>query len=1062
VRRWFLLLAVFLVLLCAPRAHAQLQVPGFAADPPTCDNTRGLIYWNTVTLQFKSCGPTVNTWTAFGTGGGGGTPGGANTDVQYNNSGTFGGDAFFTYTASGGPLTIRNATCGLTVIALFSACGTGFGGTNYGGFPALAEFIGNTFTPWNWVITNAQAPGNSGTTRQSFIGISQGTDGSVVLQQYLSNSVINDILFDNNEGIFFQTFNGISTTLGAAGVDELGDIQFLPCSGCSIQGLSAAPLTAGKPLAEFEVSNATSSPLGVFNILGADNGGTTCLPGEGAPCILYITQETDNPNTIVMRSQAASDPEQAGFLDNLSSGLEVGQENTTEEDDTTYNPNGTIDFHTYGAGGATLALHLDNVQAATFGGQIKWTSNTAGGIGTCSPPATNGVYQYLYNVTAAAAVPPTCPEVGLTPDQAAGATVLYSDNNGVIYDPAVAMSLPTPTTLGNPNFFTTFINNGPASTITPVTWTISVNGGTAGARAIIGKNQKCSLVIDQVASTQWDLDCVTIGAALTGAQVFYAVDYGVLADAQVNWAPSWSSGSNIITCATCNFNTTARVGQIIFGTNVAPFGYTSQLTSVVQLPQTTIQSIDSNTQIHTVGNATASWTVGPLIWGDDDTTALQNAWTAAETACGILYLPGAKSLTQKGLFTTAPTTQCTSATGAIRAGPGVFGAGMGTSIIIATPNFDPTTCTGPNGAGAYCFLLAAPTGSNPGGTQIMNWNIWGGGNSALTGFSGKIAMGLGANSSALNFTISGWGAATTGFTGFLANWAPVTLTNFEVDGVGTTACVIGTGSAVMATVNMSFSFCGDNGGNGTPSNNGPAVDIQNGATLLSTGNLFLPVPAGQCGVEADSGGIFLSTNDIIGNADDAATSAGLCATGGTVSIQNDRIVDNASGSTQGLKITSGGIVRSSQTTYSATGGSGIAISNASGGFFYDNCGNTASGTTIYSGAGTVYNCNNNPINAKCLITSGAGPLACGSASQGKVAIPTTTASYTINTTAVHTGSTITITPTTDNTGIPGTPTCVLPTITAIPSISARTAGTSFTIAETSTTGITCYDWMINN
>lgn len=102
-----------------------------------------------------------------------------------------------------------------------------------------------------------------------------------------------------------------------------------------------------------------------------------------------------------------------------------------------------------------------------------------------------------------------------------------------------------------------------------------------------------------------------------------------------------------------------------------------------------------------------------------------------------------------------------------------------------------------------------------------------------------------------------------------------------------------------------------------------------------------------------------------------------------------------------------------------------------------------------------------PSIAPCLLSSQAGPLACGNAQQGKVAIPTTTASYTVNTTAAYSGAVITLTPTTDNTGIPGSPTCTLATLTADPSISATSAGVSFTIAETSTASITCYAWKIN-
>lgn len=39
-------------------------------------------------------------WDEVGSGGGGGTPGGSNTDIQYNNSGAFGGNASFTFDGS--------------------------------------------------------------------------------------------------------------------------------------------------------------------------------------------------------------------------------------------------------------------------------------------------------------------------------------------------------------------------------------------------------------------------------------------------------------------------------------------------------------------------------------------------------------------------------------------------------------------------------------------------------------------------------------------------------------------------------------------------------------------------------------------------------------------------------------------------------------------------------------------------------------------------------------------------------------------------------------------------
>lgn len=52
------------------------------------------------------------TWAAGGNGGGNGSPGGANTQVQFNDSGSFGGDAGFTYNKNTNTLTVENITAG--------------------------------------------------------------------------------------------------------------------------------------------------------------------------------------------------------------------------------------------------------------------------------------------------------------------------------------------------------------------------------------------------------------------------------------------------------------------------------------------------------------------------------------------------------------------------------------------------------------------------------------------------------------------------------------------------------------------------------------------------------------------------------------------------------------------------------------------------------------------------------------------------------------------------------------------------------------------------------------
>jgi hypothetical protein len=58
--------------------------------------------------QILSWNGTDYAWVADQTGGGGGTPGGSDTQVQYNNSGAFGAEADFTYNASTNTLTVVN------------------------------------------------------------------------------------------------------------------------------------------------------------------------------------------------------------------------------------------------------------------------------------------------------------------------------------------------------------------------------------------------------------------------------------------------------------------------------------------------------------------------------------------------------------------------------------------------------------------------------------------------------------------------------------------------------------------------------------------------------------------------------------------------------------------------------------------------------------------------------------------------------------------------------------------------------------------------------------------
>jgi len=111
----------------------------------------------------------------------------------------------------------------------------------------------------------------------------------------------------------------------------------------------------------------------------------------------------------------------------------------------------------------------------------------------------------------------------------------------------------------------------------------------------------------------------------------------------------------------------------------------------------------------------------------------------------------------------------------------------------------------------------------------------------------------------------------------------------------------------------------------------------------------------------------------------------------------------------------------------------------------------ANGTIVAKVYSTATNCSVNSVS----------PAACSAAAAGSFVVPTTTATYTVNTTAVKAASRIFLIPHTDARDLPSAPTC-----TAVASgfvgVSAIVAATSFTFALPSTTGQTCWDyWIVN-
>jgi hypothetical protein len=111
--------------------------------------------WNDTssTPVIKICtNPVGPVWTVV-SGGGGGTPGGADTNVQYNNAGSFGGEAAFSYNSTTDTLSLGNTALGADKLNVFGTGGAlaifqQYGGTNGNNILATqtAAVTGSTYT----------------------------------------------------------------------------------------------------------------------------------------------------------------------------------------------------------------------------------------------------------------------------------------------------------------------------------------------------------------------------------------------------------------------------------------------------------------------------------------------------------------------------------------------------------------------------------------------------------------------------------------------------------------------------------------------------------------------------------------------------------------------------------------------------------------------------------------------------------------------------------------------------------------------------------------------------
>jgi len=420
--------------------------------------------------------------------------------------------------------------------------------------------------------------------------------------------------------------------------------------------------------------------------------------------------------------------------------------------------------------------------------------------------------------------------------------------------------------------------------------------------------------------------------------VVQATQYGVLANVKVSYQAAWTSSSTTVTASDGNF-TSADVGKIIFGTNSAPTGATSFLTSVVKLPQGTIVSVTNSTTVVVSVAATATVTSGNgiLLWGNDDTTALTSAWTAVTAAAGgVLQLPAGKMFIQSAIFINVSTANLTgSGTGGNYLT--ISGQGLATQII-PTPNFSFSSCTGPDGTGTAAFGWGSLSTQTYGGLIFKDWSIQGYGQSLTGATHSNIMVYAPSDSYFINFACQGFGAGCTSLIGMQIGGYNAVLVNVELDHFGSTVLYVNMNNTVTSTL-MTGCYVGG----------GQTVSLNLASGILqSSSNLIGNNQGSSAEAVLVSGGTWLSSSDAIR----PATTYGIKSTGGVIRLNNFSIPTGYNAVGTAALLVAGGNVTVSDSLISNAGGAGYSVQVTSG-TFVNLGGNTFTGGYNTSG-GTAY------------------------------------------------------------------------------------------------------------
>lgn len=647
------------------------------------------------------------------------------------------------------------------------------------------------------------------------------------------------------------------------------------------------------------VANPTTTPVITLNLsLTGDcsfsAGAITCTKTNGTAFGTFATQNYATPPAI-----GGTTPNSGAFTTVSASGQITSTVATGTAPFSVASTTQVANLNAASVGGYTLPCTVPSIASASGeyltnnGSTCSWASVAGSGTinaaaqyatpyysasgsattlsGLASPTSGAGYYALRYDPTSATAVALTADQVGGIARSISGATstdtAAYSDVLGlVVHDAAgsasVTETLPTPTTLGNAHFAYNYCNNSThTDSITPTTWTIALNNGSAGSSISVGSGVCVQVSVDPFNSTQWD--AFTYGASSSGGS-----PGGSTNAVQTN---NGSGGFNGISLG---------AGTILQGNSGAPTATATPTLGVAGTTAGTLALANTAGGVDTIAAGTNSGNESfTLPSGSGGTFALSNV---SQNISGTYTFSAGIVSSKSGAASNSPI----SATGSI------FTGGTGTTTF-------PYDLFQPSAATAVTTWSTAGTfhGDNAASGFTGNFideHLNGGASVFSVNYQGNAVV----NNLTVNGTCTGCGSSGTGLSGMTAGQVPIaatatTVTSSEALAGAGTGIVTGPTTSVSGDVVTYTGTAGQTQDSGTPLSS-VTKTIASGTATLGTS----AIASGACATVVTVSATGVATTDVVKagfNSDPTSvTGYGVSATGAVLTIYPYPTANNVS------------------------------------------------------------------------------------------------------------------------------------------------------------------------